>query len=176
MIKGRLLPTRIALLGTLSVLVIGLAILVLKSRSVPSPTLEVFDQRLKVVDWSLKRGKSHSVTFGGLQGRMREKLHEYKFPVTLPGGIMVTGSTEKLVLLVIYGGRLSAAEAQQVTAVLVDHHGKETQLEATGEAHNPNPGKNEMGLFWMLGEELPKGSTILLRIGTNAPLAKITPE
>lgn len=165
---------RRTILGIFSVLVIGLVILAVKFRSVPTPTLEVFDQRLEVVDWSLKRRKSHSVFFAGLEGRVRQKLHEYKLPVTRFGGMTVNGPKEALALLIIYGGRLSGSEAQQVVAVLVDSHGSETKLEASGEAQNP--GRKEVGRFWILKEELPKGSAILLRIGTNAPLAKITLE
>ena len=162
------------IIGTILVIISVIGIVVVLFRPGSSAKLRVLDQRLVVIDWEFKRGKAHSAYFGGLEGRLRQKLHEYKIPVTRFGGVRANFENETRALTICYGGRFSPTEAESVESILVDSQGRETRLDAPGEFNMPSRG--EYGRVWVLKQGFEKGSALLLRVGTNLPLAKITIE
>jgi hypothetical protein len=162
----------VQIIGLLLLVAVIIGTVTVRLRLKTLPSLKVLDQRLAVIDWEFKRAKFHSAYFGGLEGRLRQKLHEYGFPVTRLGGVRISSENETLVFAICYGGRFSPAEAGSIEAIVVDGDGTETKLGPPGEFNMPSRG--EYGRVWILNQEFSEGSSLLIRIGTNLPLAIIT--
>ena len=136
-----------------------------------SSQMRVLDPSFKVVDVQLSRSKTHSFYSGGLQGRLRQKLHEFGVPVTRLGGLQMDFGNDTLALAVCFGGDLSWAEAQSVEAVLVAAGGGVTVLPSKAQCSIPT--RKEHACGWTLGATPPRGTVLQLRLGTNRPLAEM---
>src|SRR6478609_6002265 len=91
-------------------LFLGMLIFLLLWVATPSSNhFRLLDPTFKLVDVQFSRGRIHSVYCGGWEGRLRQRLHDYGFPVTRFGGLQEDSGKDTLALAVCYGGNLSAA-------------------------------------------------------------------